>query len=416
MSRGNKKEPETIANTNTTLNISDTEFDKNDSIRKERTRSTFNGFSSIRRQSFDVDIPTASSRRANTFIASGNHISSLMENERYSVVFVKTDWRVMNGIFEDDFEDELDEEVDEQPHPKKTNRRNRGSTTGLSQASQEAVQWVHKIPYWAKPLMSSVFCLLDMVFRMLTILYLAASVAQLLMGGLDLVFSVLAARAVRKRHVTRERWAGSFVMVIGLVIVALSEMFKGGNETSKSLGLGIVFVLLRVIMGVAKDLTQELFMQEATFPASLLLGMEGLYALLIGLPLYFLVGPRIGYDPVSSFQKIGESAGSIGYTIFMLAVMFTAGMYAILSTGCTSAMTRNLWKNFRGFTVWMVALIIYYSTGDPDLGEPWTIPGSLFILGGFVIMTGAVYIYYGGIHKLNEKKPQVVTEEVQVNV
>jgi hypothetical protein len=196
-------------------------------------------------------------------------------------------------------------------------KSNRGSVHGLSEKSREAVQWVHKIPNWAKPLMSSGFNLLDVAFRMLSILYLAASVAEMLIGGMELILSIVAARVVRKRHIATERWCGAGIMLVGLVLVACSDLVSD-NESSESFGLGLLFVVLKVIMGVTKDMTQELFMQEGDYSATSLLGMEGLYGVLMAVPLYFLLGPVAGYDPVEAFQGIGESSLSIGYTFGLL--------------------------------------------------------------------------------------------------
>ena len=272
-------------------------------------------------------------------------------------------------------------------------KSNRGSVHGLTMKSREAIQWVHKIPNWAKPLMSSGFNLLDVAFRMLSILYLAASVAEMLIGGMELILSIVAARVVRKRHIAKQRWCGAGIMLIGLVLVACSDLVSD-NESSESFGLGLLFVVLKVVMGVSKDMTQELFMQEGGLSATLLLGMEGVYGLLMAVPLYFLLGPVAGYDPVEAFRGIGESALSIGYTFGLLLIFFVAGMYSILSTAVTSSMSRNMWKNFRGLVVWIAALIIFYASGDEDLGEPWMIPGSFMILAGFSVMLGALYVYY----------------------
>jgi hypothetical protein len=272
-------------------------------------------------------------------------------------------------------------------------KSNRGSVHGLSEKSREAVQWVHKIPNWAKPLMSSGFNLLDVAFRMLSILYLAASVAEMLIGGMELILSIVAARVVRKRHIAMERWCGAGIMLVGLVLVACSDLVSD-NESSESFGLGLLFVVLKVIMGVSKDMTQELFMQEGNYSATSLLGMEGVYGVLMAVPLYFLLGPVAGYDPVEAFRGIGESSLSIGYTFGLVLIFFVAGMYSILGTAVTSSMTRNMWKNFRGLVVWIAALIIFYASGDDDLGEAWMIPGSFMILAGFSVMLGALYVYY----------------------
>jgi hypothetical protein len=68
--------------------------------------------------------------------------------------------------------------------------------------------------------------------------------------------------------------------------VACSDLVSD-NETSSSFGLGILFVCLKAIMSVSKGMTQELFMQEADLSATLLLGMEGMYGVLMAVPYIF---------------------------------------------------------------------------------------------------------------------------------
>jgi drug/metabolite transporter (DMT)-like permease len=251
----------------------------------------------------------------------------------------------------------------------------RGSITGLTQQSQDAVQWVHKIPGWAKPLMSSFFNLLDVTFRMLAIQYLAASVATMLLGGMELIVSIFAARFVRKRHIARQRWYGAGIMTIGLVLVACSDLLPNDNSgsSSESLGLGILFVFLTTISSVSQNLTRELFIQEGKVSATWLLGMEGSSGLIMVVPLYFLIGPLAGYDPVESFRGIGDSSLSIGYTVGLILGFSFASMFSVLGTACTSSMSSNMWRNFSGLVVWIAALVIFYAVGDEDLGEPWTI-------------------------------------------
>lgn len=323
---------------------------------------------------------------------------TLMATDEEDFIQESNQTRETSSVEEDPSAEGEAEEISRKIAHARKRKSNRGSVHGLSEKSREAVQWVHKIPNWAKPIMSSVFNLLDVAFRMLSILFLAASVAEMLIGGMELILSIVAARVVRKRHIATQRWCGAAIMMVGLVLVACSDLVSD-NESSESFGLGLLFVVLKVIMGVSKDMTQELFMQEGNISATLLLGMEGVYGLLMAIPLYFLLGPVTGYDPIDGFRVIGESPLSIGYTFGLLIIFFVAGMYSILGTAVTSSMTRNMWKNFRGLVVWIVALTIFYAIGDEDLGEPWVIPGSFMILGGFSIMLGALYVYYNGLSR-----------------
>jgi hypothetical protein len=158
--------------------------------------------------------------------------------------------------------------------------------------------------------------------------------------------------------------------------------------------MGILFVFLKVVSGVSQNMTRELFIQEGNVSATWLLGMEGSSGLLMAIPLYFLIGPLAGYNPVESFWGICESSFSIGYTVGLIFALFAANIYSILGIAATSSMTSSMWKNFSGLVVWIVAMVIYYAVGDEDLGESWTIPGSFMILAGFSVMLTALHVYY----------------------
>jgi hypothetical protein len=288
--------------------------------------------------------------------------------------------------------------------------RRLGSATGLTRKSKEAIVWVHRIPWWCKPIPPSIFNIIDAVFRWFALVYLPASVSEMLITGLELVFSVVAARMIRKRLVSKHRWLGVGVMCTGLVLVGSSGLFSDSSgslsQPAEEYAFGIALVFGKIFMGVSKDLLEELFLQESQFPALLLVGMEGGYGLLIGLPLYFLVGPSMGYDPVESFQRIGESALGICYTLVLIAVFLIASISTIMATAVTSSMTRNMWRNFRGLVVWVVGMMVFYATSstkksqesggsdDIELGEEFLVPGSFMILTGFLVMLGGLSIYY----------------------
>ena len=135
-------------------------------------------------------------------------------------------------------------------------------------------------------------------------------------------------------------------------------------------------------------------MQEAGMSATLLTGLEGCYGLIMAIPLYFVVGPLAGFNPVDAIQAIGSSAFAIGYTIVLVFILFAFGLVSILSIAATSSMTRNMWKNFKGLVVWLIALAIFYTSGNTRLGEQWTTQGSLMLLSGFALMMVAIHVYY----------------------
>ena len=135
-------------------------------------------------------------------------------------------------------------------------------------------------------------------------------------------------------------------------------------------------------------------MHEAAFPATLLLGMEGLFGLLFGVPLYLCFAPRFGESPAATRAAIAASPSKAGAMVGLTLLFTLTGVFNIMATGVTSSMTRNVWKNFRTVLVWAFGLILFYATHNDDLGEEWVWPNSVLVLGAFCVMLSGAYIYY----------------------
>jgi drug/metabolite transporter (DMT)-like permease len=261
---------------------------------------------------------------------------------------------------------------------------------------------VHQMPWYLRPVIPAFFNFFDSTCRWAVFYFIAASVAEMLICGLELILSVVAARLIRKRIVAQNRWIGVSIVTIGVVVVGLSDNIQQKSNTEEDEDdegnnhfVGIGFVLAKVVAAVSKDLSEEIFMQVADFPATLLLGMEGLYGLLFAIPLYLTLGSYLGENPSDTWEKLTANDFMAFLPTVGLVLLFTvAGIFNILATGVTSAMTRNVWKMFRIVLVWIFGLIIYYSSGQGDLGEEWTIPNSFVILLGFGIMMVGTRHYY----------------------
>ena len=298
------------------------------------------------------------------------------------------------------------------PSQHQRRHRRRGSKTGLTQESQDAVAWVHLIPWYLKPLLPGLFNLANAALKWASFIYVAASIAEMLMAGLELILSVCVARAVRKRQISQVRWAGVGIVAVGLWVVHTADVLdtqqrdeieiatasEEGTAATTSVEqlkrehvIGALLIVGQCVTAVGQDMAEELFLQEADFPATLLLGMEGLYGLLFGIPLYLLFAPE---SMGTTLGGLEASPWEIMY-IFILTLIFTVtGIFNIMTTGVTSSMTRNMWKNCRTILVWILGLVLYYSAGNKDLGEEWVIPDSFFILGGFMVMLSGIYVYY----------------------
>jgi hypothetical protein len=236
--------------------------------------------------------------------------------------------------------------------------------------------------------------------RWASLVFVAASVAEMLISGMELVLSVCATRLVRGRKITLVRWLGVLVVTAGIILVGVFDtknVADGESNDGASVNgqiIGILLILGQSVMSVIQDLTEEVFMQEAAFPPALLVGMEGAYGIAIAIILYFPIAPLLGENPsdVASSLSQGDVIGlAIGWTLLVTVT----GIFNIAATAVTSSMTRNVWKNMRTLLVWIIGLILFYATGSSNLGEGWYIPGSFLILLGYAVMCVGIFIYYG---------------------
>lgn len=133
-----------------------------------------------------------------------------------------------------------------------------------------------KIPWYLKPAVPALFNLLNSAMRWASLVFVAASVAEMLISGMELVLSVCATRLIRGRKVTYVRWLGVFVVTAGIVLVGffdtnnVAQGETNDNTTVNQQVIGIALILGQSIMSVVQDLTEEVFMQEAAFPPALL--------------------------------------------------------------------------------------------------------------------------------------------------
>jgi hypothetical protein len=256
------------------------------------------------------------------------------------------------------------------------------------------------IPWWLKPAVPAFFNLLNSAMRWASLVFVAASVAEMLISGMELVLSVCATRLVRGRKITLVRWLGVLVVTAGIILVGVFDtknVADGESNDGASVNgqiIGILLILGQSVMSVIQDLTEEVFMQEAAFPPALLVGMEGACGIAIAIILYFPIAPLLGENPsdVASSLCQGDVIGlAIGWTLLVTVT----GIFNIAATAVTSSMTRNVWKNMRTLLVWIIGLILFYATGSSNLGEGWYIPGSFLILLGYAVMCVGIFIYYG---------------------
>lgn len=283
---------------------------------------------------------------------------------------------------EDDHPNGVEDSTYIVPRPKLT--RN-GSKTGLTDESKDAIAWIHRIPWYLKPVIPGFCNMCNSALRWGCLVYVAASTAEILISGMELCFSAFAARIIRKRMISTRRWVGVSIVTLGIILVGFAKVVekKDTNEEERKFFIGNLLIFGQCVFSVLQDLSEEIFMQEANFPATLLLGMEGLFGLSFGIPMYLFF----------SSEDLSFARSNLRYETGLVLLVLVTGILNIRTTEITSSMTRNVWKQFRIILVWILGLLVYYK-GAGDFGEPWIFPGSVFVLGGFSVILTGVYFYY----------------------
>jgi uncharacterized protein YjeT (DUF2065 family) len=300
-----------------------------------------------------------------------------------------------------------------------------GSNHGLSPQSEQRIQ--HKaqyIPYYIRPAIPAIFNLLNSALRWASLVFIDASVSEMLISGLELILSVIAARIIRKRIVSKSRWMGVIIVAVGVIIIERANSWKhqqkhsleeqqvdyndinnatnrdeNDNNNNRSgahnVTIGVILIILQSILSVLQDLFEEIFMQATTFPAMKMLGLEGLYGFFIGLIIYSTIANKFGIEDIDNTISMVIHTPAIRWWLLLLPFLFLlTGIFNIKATEVTSAMTRNVWKNLRTVLIWIIALCIYYLGDNAEYGEAWHVPESFYILSGFFIMTCGIVAYY----------------------
>ena len=163
-----------------------------------------------------------------------------------------------------DMEDEVKEPVVEAKDEEKTpERRRSGSPTGLTTESHHAatVTWVHAIPWYLKPAVPGFFNLCNSAMRWGSLIYVAASMAEMLISGLELLLSVVAARCIRKRRISWSRWVGVLVVALGLALVRLANRDSVAEELS---WVGDGLIVGQCVMSVIQDMSEAVWKSTCT--------------------------------------------------------------------------------------------------------------------------------------------------------
>lgn len=196
----------------------------------------------------------------------------------------------------------------------------------------------------------------------------------------------------------------SGLLIVGYASILDSEQRSattGGSAGNASLGVGLI--IISQLAGALQNVFEEHLLQGKRISAKKVVGMEGLWGLLIQGSLLVLFSHLPGSDN-GRIENLPDTIEMLNNSTTVCTLMFLyvvgVGLCNICSLQVTkriSAVTRCLVGSSATMVVWLISLCLYYG-GNEAWGTPWSPHSWIQVIGFFLLFLGTVL--YNAILKL----------------
>lgn len=234
-------------------------------------------------------------------------------------------------------------------------------------------------------------------------MYLDSAIWQMLRSSI-IVFSALCSVAFLKRRLQLFHWVAVFIVMCGLVVVAVASMLDAGAATAGAITnseriLGFVLTVLAQCCAAFQMVFEEKLLTAAPgmkmTSAKKVIGMEGVWGtsfmMIILVLMHFMPGADGGHYEsfVDGFYMLGSSP-----SLLVLSITYSLSIATYNFTGVTvgkkmTAVVRCLVDSCRILTVWAISLALYYFVSH-DYGAGWGDHTWLTLIGFMVLVAGTV--------------------------
>lgn len=221
---------------------------------------------------------------------------------------------------------------------------------------------------------------------------------SLTLKGARVVFSALLLVLFLKRKLFAFHWVAIVLTLVGIIVSSLKEIIEPSSskefQTTDVL-IGIALVLAGEFIRSMRTVLEEKLMKKLKYDALLVVGLQGIYALVLSVPALFVVNAiETSKGPLEDLQvtwnQFVSSSIVMGIcftTPITVPGLFVAGAYV---TKLMSAVHNALTTIITNSIVWVLGVIVYFI--DNKRGEK-LIPLSSVQLVGFIIVLFASLMY-----------------------
>lgn len=252
----------------------------------------------------------------------------------------------------------------------------------------------------------TIFDLVATTLMNVQLLYIKASVWQMLRGSMT-VFTSLLSYFVLKKATYPYMWFGVFLNVLSLFIVGIASVFNTGiSNGSVSRGRVILAMFLTVLaqlIQASQLVIEEYLMQGSNLSPLFLVGMKGVWGTLLGIIFLFVAHHIHGDKDNGIHEDFKDTIAMLknSSTIVILVVLYILfillyNVFGMYVTSHYSSVVRTIVEGIRTLFIWVVQLILYYTTKNDSIGESWCVWNWLQ-LSGFCLLFISSLIYSGVI-------------------
>jgi hypothetical protein len=240
------------------------------------------------------------------------------------------------------------------------------------------------------------------------LLWISASVWQMLRGSMVLFSSIFCAFVLKRPHYPYMWWS-VLIVVIALIIVGFSSIASTGvSKSGTSPGLVAVAIVITVLAQVVQAgqlAVEDFLLHDIDAAPAFLVGLEGLWGTVLTWAIFIPIvgalpgneGDGVHEDTADTFAMMGNNAAIIALVILYVLVILAYNLFGMMVTQVSSAVVRTILEAVRTLCIWAVQLIIHYASMNskwgrkrPDLGEELTLWSILQFAGFLVLVTGTL--------------------------
>lgn len=202
-----------------------------------------------------------------------------------------------------------------------------------------------------------------------------ASSFQMLRGAV-IVFTGLLSVAFLGRRLRYFHWIGIFTVLLGLIIVGLSDFLTsdtGDNADINGIITGDLLIVIAQVVTATQMVVEEKFLYKYNVPPLLAVGWEGLFGFItlsiLLIPMYYIpVGAFSGNergvmeDAIDAFVQLGNNG--LLLLAFLLNV-FSIAFFNFAGVSVTkelSATTRMVLDSIRTLVVWVFSIMLQWES------------------------------------------------------